>query len=373
MVGNLSHCVTWHRFTLGKHSNAQNLFDFAGRVSFFTSGSENTHFVEKLKSGTRYAITIAFTCDPDKSTSDPKIKSSWWATERNIPKRHGCISEGVHGLAYINLFKIPIVSLVPWVVLACMWIWREFTLRNGGRGPFLRNLFDVNSRATITPVSVFGWLFPCVLKQGWIYYRLRTFLASVMIHTHLWLGNDSIWHMLSKNVTTEPNVYMFIFLYFKRYWNKILPWQFYKIYIKCKCSVGLHYLEPGYRIVCFVLFRVKAYSHWASAFAIATPVTNGYHCLLCSYSHWTVEYVKGKIANGNAHCERPPSNGMNALCVSFQVRVDLCNHEYGNHRSLLIEVLRKSVGQACLIPQILLKCLSVISSTRNLIVIQYTK
>ncbi|KAH3863731.1 2-oxoglutarate and iron-dependent oxygenase domain-containing protein 3-like [Dreissena polymorpha] len=45
----------------------------AGRVSFFTSGSENVHFVEKLKSGVRYAITVSFTCDPEKAISDPDV------------------------------------------------------------------------------------------------------------------------------------------------------------------------------------------------------------------------------------------------------------------------------------------------------------
>nr|XP_023412535.1 2-oxoglutarate and iron-dependent oxygenase domain-containing protein 3 isoform X3 [Loxodonta africana] len=42
-----------------------------GRVSFFTSGSENLHRVEKVLWGTRYAITIAFTCNPDHSITDP--------------------------------------------------------------------------------------------------------------------------------------------------------------------------------------------------------------------------------------------------------------------------------------------------------------
>lgn len=45
----------------------------AGRVSFFTSGSENLHRVEKVHWGTRYAITIAFTCNPDHSIEDPAL------------------------------------------------------------------------------------------------------------------------------------------------------------------------------------------------------------------------------------------------------------------------------------------------------------
>lgn len=34
-----------------------------GRLSIFTSGSENKHYVEKVKSGVRYAVTIPFTCN----------------------------------------------------------------------------------------------------------------------------------------------------------------------------------------------------------------------------------------------------------------------------------------------------------------------
>ena len=44
-----------------------------GRVSFFTSGSENPHHVEKVVSGTRYALTIAFTCDPNHAIKDPSF------------------------------------------------------------------------------------------------------------------------------------------------------------------------------------------------------------------------------------------------------------------------------------------------------------
>ena len=43
-----------------------------GRVSFFTSGSENPHHVEKVENGTRLALTVAFTCDPSKSINDPQ-------------------------------------------------------------------------------------------------------------------------------------------------------------------------------------------------------------------------------------------------------------------------------------------------------------
>ncbi|XP_029977444.1 2-oxoglutarate and iron-dependent oxygenase domain-containing protein 3 isoform X2 [Sphaeramia orbicularis] len=45
----------------------------AGRVSFFSSGSENLHRVEKVTWGTRYAITVSFTCDPEYAISDPSL------------------------------------------------------------------------------------------------------------------------------------------------------------------------------------------------------------------------------------------------------------------------------------------------------------
>ncbi|XP_061563743.1 urotensin-2 receptor 2 [Cololabis saira] len=45
----------------------------AGRISFFTSGSENLHRVEKVAWGTRYAITVSFTCDPAQGISDPAL------------------------------------------------------------------------------------------------------------------------------------------------------------------------------------------------------------------------------------------------------------------------------------------------------------
>ncbi|XP_027571474.1 2-oxoglutarate and iron-dependent oxygenase domain-containing protein 3 isoform X1 [Pipra filicauda] len=45
----------------------------AGRVSFFTSGSENLHRVEKVHWGTRFAITISFTCNPEHGIGDPVL------------------------------------------------------------------------------------------------------------------------------------------------------------------------------------------------------------------------------------------------------------------------------------------------------------
>ncbi|XP_068439172.1 2-oxoglutarate and iron-dependent oxygenase domain-containing protein 3 [Clinocottus analis] len=45
----------------------------AGRVSFFSSGTENLHRVEKVAWGTRFAITVSFTCDPAHGISDPAV------------------------------------------------------------------------------------------------------------------------------------------------------------------------------------------------------------------------------------------------------------------------------------------------------------
>ena len=46
----------------------------SGRVSIFTSGTENPHHVERVTSGTRYAITIPFTCDPEYAIADPQME-----------------------------------------------------------------------------------------------------------------------------------------------------------------------------------------------------------------------------------------------------------------------------------------------------------
>jgi len=47
----------------------------SGRVSAFTSGPENKHHVEKVTWGTRYALTMGFTCDESKSIPDPGTKT----------------------------------------------------------------------------------------------------------------------------------------------------------------------------------------------------------------------------------------------------------------------------------------------------------
>ncbi|XP_014442194.1 2-oxoglutarate and iron-dependent oxygenase domain-containing protein 3 [Tupaia chinensis] len=54
----------------------------AGRLSFFTSGSENLHRVEEVRWGTRYAMTIAFTCNPDHGITDPAF---WEPGPRSAP------------------------------------------------------------------------------------------------------------------------------------------------------------------------------------------------------------------------------------------------------------------------------------------------
>ncbi|KAI4472197.1 prolyl hydroxylase-related [Holotrichia oblita] len=45
-----------------------------GRVAMFTSGAENVHFVERVKSGIRYAVTISFTCDVSKSIEEASLQ-----------------------------------------------------------------------------------------------------------------------------------------------------------------------------------------------------------------------------------------------------------------------------------------------------------
>ncbi|KAG7271217.1 hypothetical protein CRUP_003394 [Coryphaenoides rupestris] len=43
------------------------------RISFFSSGSENLHRVEQVAWGTRFAITVSFTCDPVHAIADPTL------------------------------------------------------------------------------------------------------------------------------------------------------------------------------------------------------------------------------------------------------------------------------------------------------------
>lgn len=44
-----------------------------GRVSMFTSGPENPHFVERVTKGVRFAMTIPFTCNPTKTFNNPEV------------------------------------------------------------------------------------------------------------------------------------------------------------------------------------------------------------------------------------------------------------------------------------------------------------
>ncbi|XP_065669672.1 2-oxoglutarate and iron-dependent oxygenase domain-containing protein 3 [Hydra vulgaris] len=59
-------------FFVDKHSN-QTIEPRFGRVSFFTSGSENKHYVERVENGTRFALTVSFTCDKKYSILDPGV------------------------------------------------------------------------------------------------------------------------------------------------------------------------------------------------------------------------------------------------------------------------------------------------------------
>ncbi|XP_039596680.1 urotensin-2 receptor 2 [Polypterus senegalus] len=61
------------RFVFMDGSHNRTVEPRAGRVSFFSSGSENLHRVEKVSWGTRFAITVSFTCDPTHAISDPTL------------------------------------------------------------------------------------------------------------------------------------------------------------------------------------------------------------------------------------------------------------------------------------------------------------
>ena len=63
-----------HPHSSNKKSESASALTFVeprvGRLSLFSSGSENVHRVEKVTRGIRYALTIAFTCDKSKQISD---------------------------------------------------------------------------------------------------------------------------------------------------------------------------------------------------------------------------------------------------------------------------------------------------------------
>nr|XP_020477654.1 2-oxoglutarate and iron-dependent oxygenase domain-containing protein 3 isoform X2 [Monopterus albus] len=64
---------TGGRFVFMDQNGNRTVEPRTGRVSFFSSGSENLHRVEKVTWGTRYAITVSFSCDPAHAISDPTL------------------------------------------------------------------------------------------------------------------------------------------------------------------------------------------------------------------------------------------------------------------------------------------------------------
>lgn len=61
------------RFSFMSKNSNKTVEPKRGRLSFFTSGAENPHFVEPVSSGTRFAITVSFTCDPKAVIKDPGL------------------------------------------------------------------------------------------------------------------------------------------------------------------------------------------------------------------------------------------------------------------------------------------------------------
>jgi len=54
-----------------------------GRISVFTSGAENKHHVEPVTGGTRYALTMGFTCDSTKRIADPGLELGLYKQEKD--------------------------------------------------------------------------------------------------------------------------------------------------------------------------------------------------------------------------------------------------------------------------------------------------
>lgn len=66
--------LVWLDGPIAKPTNNVTVEPRLGRVAMFSSGAENVHYVERVTSGVRYAITISFTCDITKGISDPTSK-----------------------------------------------------------------------------------------------------------------------------------------------------------------------------------------------------------------------------------------------------------------------------------------------------------
>jgi hypothetical protein len=55
-----------------------------GRLSCFTSGTENVHRIKKVTGGTRFALTVAFSCDPKAGIDDPNGRKA--VASASVPK-----------------------------------------------------------------------------------------------------------------------------------------------------------------------------------------------------------------------------------------------------------------------------------------------
>ncbi|XP_031569024.1 2-oxoglutarate and iron-dependent oxygenase domain-containing protein 3-like [Actinia tenebrosa] len=75
-LSDYSRNFTGGRFVFVDKASNHTVEPKTGRLSFFTSGSENVHFVEKVTKGTRFAITISFTCEKKFAIADPSLENN---------------------------------------------------------------------------------------------------------------------------------------------------------------------------------------------------------------------------------------------------------------------------------------------------------
>ena len=64
----------------------------AGRIAIFSSGTENTHAVEKVTSGRRLTLSFWFTCDQEKEFGnflDGKAHQSYGSTDETDGDKDG--------------------------------------------------------------------------------------------------------------------------------------------------------------------------------------------------------------------------------------------------------------------------------------------
>jgi hypothetical protein len=63
-------------FFFANETNVVEVHPRKGRLSCFSSGAENAHHIAQVQKGRRFALTVAFSCDPEAAIKDPTGKGA---------------------------------------------------------------------------------------------------------------------------------------------------------------------------------------------------------------------------------------------------------------------------------------------------------